>query len=100
MRTTQLKILSTAHVAWCSLERSEQLFGAIPSMKMLEQADIIASEMCSVYDKNPDIFYIISQLRALYFWAARTNVSLGDKVIGTNHTFHQKECPFYLADCG
>jgi sulfopropanediol 3-dehydrogenase len=54
--------------------------------ELLREADRIASEHVQVLTRDPD--YFLKHLRnfGALFLGPRTNVSFGDKVIGTNHT--------------
>ena len=53
---------------------------------MLEEAERICSEHVQVMTKNPDWFLERMSNYGALFLGHRTNVSYGDKVIGTNHT--------------
>jgi sulfopropanediol 3-dehydrogenase len=54
--------------------------------EMVEEADRIASEHVQVLTREPDYFLKHLSNYGALFLGARTNVSFGDKVIGTNHT--------------
>ena len=53
---------------------------------MVEVADEIASEHVQVMTKDPDYFLENMPNYGALFLGQETNVSYGDKVIGTNHT--------------
>jgi hypothetical protein len=57
--------------------------------EMVRVADEIASEHVQVMTADPDYFLHMTNYGAL-FLGNRTNVSFGDKVIGTNHTLPTK----------
>ena len=54
--------------------------------EMVAEADRIASEHVQVLTRDPDYFLQHMTNYGALFLGARTNVSYGDKVIGTNHT--------------
>lgn len=54
--------------------------------EMLQESDRIASEHVQVMTKDPDWFLRNMRSYGAVFLGPRTNVSYGDKVIGTNHT--------------
>jgi len=87
----QLKILSTAHVAGVAWRDYGQIILCDTIDEMLEQADIIASEHVQVMTQDPDYFLHNMTNYGALFLGARTNVSYGDKVIGTNHTLPTKK---------
>jgi sulfopropanediol 3-dehydrogenase len=53
---------------------------------MLAKADELASEHVQVMTRDPDYFLNGMTNYGALFLGPRTNVSFGDKVIGTNHT--------------
>jgi sulfopropanediol 3-dehydrogenase len=53
---------------------------------MVAEADRIASEHVQVLTRDPDYFLKHMTNYGALFLGHRTNVSFGDKVIGTNHT--------------
>jgi sulfopropanediol 3-dehydrogenase len=81
-----LTILPTAAVA----RKSWDDFGAVivcdDDAEMVREADKIASEHVQVMTKDPDYFLKNMRNYGALFLGPRTNVSFGDKVIGTNHT--------------
>ena len=54
--------------------------------EMLQESERIASEHVQVMTKDPDWFLRNMRSYGALFLGPRTNVSYGDKVIGTNHT--------------
>jgi sulfopropanediol 3-dehydrogenase len=54
--------------------------------EMLQESERIASEHVQVMTRNPDWFLKNMRSYGALFLGHRTNVSYGDKVIGTNHT--------------
>ncbi|RWF78362.1 MAG: histidinol dehydrogenase [Mesorhizobium sp.] len=81
-----LSILPTAPIAakaW--LDFGEIILCETPE-EMVAEADRIASEHVQVMTRDPDHFLQNMKNYGALFLGARTNVSFGDKVIGTNHT--------------
>ena len=62
---------------------------------MVAIADQIASEHVQVMTADPDYFLQNMTNYGALFLGARTNVSYGDKVIGTNHTLPTKQAARY-----
>jgi sulfopropanediol 3-dehydrogenase len=58
-------------------------------------ADEIASEHVQVMTRDPDYFLDRMTSYGALFLGPRTNVSYGDKVIGTNHTLPTKKAGRY-----
>jgi sulfopropanediol 3-dehydrogenase len=81
-----LTILPTAAIA----QRAWQDFGAVlvceDDSEMVREADRIASEHVQVMTRDPEYFLANMRNYGALFLGPRTNVSFGDKVIGTNHT--------------
>jgi sulfopropanediol 3-dehydrogenase len=73
-----LTILPTAAVAAKAWEDYDE--------EMVREADRIASEHVQVMTRDPDYFLKNMTNYGALFLGPRTNVSFGDKVIGTNHT--------------
>ncbi len=91
----QLESLPTAQVA----RQSWNDYGAVivcdGNDEMIREADRLAFEHVQVMTHNPDYFLRnLSNFGAL-FLGPRTNVSYGDKVIGTNHTLPTKQAARY-----
>jgi sulfopropanediol 3-dehydrogenase len=83
---TLLGWLPTADVAREAWENCGEIILADSVEELVNEADRIASEHVQVLTREPDYFLQrLSNFGAL-FLGARTNVSFGDKVIGTNHT--------------
>jgi sulfopropanediol 3-dehydrogenase len=62
---------------------------------MVREADRIASEHVQVMTRNDDLFLRNMTNYGALFLGPRTNVSYGDKVIGTNHTLPTKGAARY-----
>jgi sulfopropanediol 3-dehydrogenase len=83
---TLLGWLPTADVAREAWENCGEIILVDSVDELVNEADRIASEHVQVLTRDPDYFLQrLSNFGAL-FLGARTNVSFGDKVIGTNHT--------------
>lgn len=82
----QLAILPTAAVA----ARAWAVYGEIIVCdtldEMVAKADELAFEHVQVMTRDPDVFLRRMTNYGALFLGPRTNVSFGDKVIGTNHT--------------
>ena len=81
-----LKILPTAAVAAKAWEDYGEVIVCDSDEEMVKEADRIASEHVQVMTKDPDYFLANMTNYGALFLGPRTNVSYGDKVIGTNHT--------------
>ncbi len=82
----QLKILPTAGIAAKAWEVYGEVIVCDSYEEMLAKADEIASEHVQVMTQDPDYFLRGMTNYGALFLGPRTNVSFGDKVIGTNHT--------------
>ncbi|MEM6554624.1 MAG: histidinol dehydrogenase [Pseudomonadota bacterium] len=82
----QLKWLPTADVAGEAWREYGQVIVCDSYEEMVEVADEIASEHVQVMTKDPDYFLENMTNYGALFLGQETNVSYGDKVIGTNHT--------------
>ncbi|MEY2776103.1 MAG: hypothetical protein RLY30_201 [Pseudomonadota bacterium] len=82
----QLTLLPTAHIARVSWAECGEVIVCDSDQEMLTVADEIASEHVQVMTKDPEYFLNNLQNYGALFLGPRTNVSFGDKVIGTNHT--------------
>lgn len=82
----QLKKLPTAPIASRAWADYGQVIVADSYEEMVAIADEIASEHVQVMTKDPEYFLANMSNYGALFLGARTNVSYGDKVIGTNHT--------------
>jgi sulfopropanediol 3-dehydrogenase len=81
-----LKILPTAETAAKSWADYGEVIVCDSYEEMVREADRIASEHVQVMTKDPDYFLQHMTNYGALFLGPRTNVSYGDKVIGTNHT--------------
>jgi sulfopropanediol 3-dehydrogenase len=91
----QLKILPTAETAAKSWEDYGEVIVCDTYEEMLEQADFYASEHVQVMTDRDDWFLENMTSYGALFLGPRTNVSYGDKVIGTNHTLPTKKAGRY-----
>ena len=82
----QLLTLPTAAIAGKAWADYGQVIVADDRDDMLRVADRIASEHVQVMTRDPDWFLANMRNYGALFLGPRTNVSYGDKVIGTNHT--------------
>ena len=87
----QLTILPTAPIASRAWADYGQVIVADSYEEMVQIADEIASEHVQVMTKDPDYFLHNMTNYGALFLGHRTNVSYGDKVIGTNHTLPTKK---------
>lgn len=90
-----LKILPTAETASKSWEDYGEVIVCDTYDEMLEVADDIASEHVQVMTDRDDWFLDNMTCYGALFLGPRTNVSNGDKVIGTNHTLPTKKAGRY-----
>lgn len=82
----QLTVLPTAAIAAKAWKDYGQVIVADSYEEMVLIADDIASEHVQVMTVDPDYFLSNMTNYGALFLGSRTNVSYGDKVIGTNHT--------------
>ncbi len=82
----QLKILPTAPIASQSWADYGEVIVCDTLEEMVQKADELASEHVQIMTRDPDYFLKNMTNYGALFLGARTNVSFGDKVIGTNHT--------------
>jgi sulfopropanediol 3-dehydrogenase len=78
--------LPTADVARKAWENCGEIILAGTLQEMVQEADRMASEHVQVLTRDPDYFLEHMTNYGALFLGPRTNVSFGDKVIGTNHT--------------
>jgi len=90
-----LKILPTAEIARKAWEKRGQVIVAESDEEMVRIADEIASEHVQVMTRDPDYFLANLTNYGALFLGARTTVSYGDKVIGTNHTLPTRKAARY-----
>jgi sulfopropanediol 3-dehydrogenase len=91
----QLKILPTAAIAGQAWRDYGQVIVCDTYEEMVEEADRIASEHVQVMTKDPDYFLSNMTNYGALFLGPETNVSFGDKVIGTNHTLPTRKAARY-----
>ena len=82
----QLTILPTAGIAAIAWAEYGQVIVCDSIDEMVQVADDIASEHVQVMTTDPNVFLDRMTNYGALFLGPRTNVSFGDKVIGTNHT--------------
>jgi sulfopropanediol 3-dehydrogenase len=82
----QLNIIPTADTAAKSWAEYGEVILCDTYEEMLQVADNLAFEHVQVMTKDPDYFLQNMTNYGALFLGPRTNVSFGDKVIGTNHT--------------
>ena len=81
-----LTILPTAKIARQAWDDFGQVIVCDTTDELISEADRIASEHTQVMTRDPEIFLARMKNYGALFLGPRTNVSYGDKVIGTNHT--------------
>jgi sulfopropanediol 3-dehydrogenase len=91
----QLKTLSTGAVAGQAWKDYGQIIVCDTYDEMVQEADRIASEHVQVMTKDPDYFLRKMTNYGALFLGPETNVSYGDKVIGTNHTLPTRKAARY-----
>ena len=91
----QLKTLSTGVVAGQAWKDYGQVIVCDSYDEMVQEADRIASEHVQVMTKDPDYFLRKMTNYGALFLGPETNVSYGDKVIGTNHTLPTRKAARY-----
>ena len=91
----QLETLSTAEIAGQAWRDYGQVIVCDSYEEMVKVADDIASEHVQVMTKDPDYFLDNMTNYGALFLGPETNVSYGDKVIGTNHTLPTNKAARY-----
>jgi sulfopropanediol 3-dehydrogenase len=81
-----LSWLPTAEVARIAWRECGEIILCDTLEEIVQEADRIASEHVQVLTRDPDYFLQRLTNFGALFLGHRTNVSFGDKVIGTNHT--------------
>ncbi len=81
-----LSWLPTADIARVAWEDCGEIILCDTLDELVAEADRIASEHVQVLTRDPDFFLERMTNYGALFLGHRTNVSYGDKVIGTNHT--------------
>jgi len=90
-----LKILPTAAIAAKAWEDFGEVILCDTIDEMVAEGDRIASEHVQILTRDPDYFLDNMRNYGALFLGARTNVSFGDKVIGTNHTLPTNKAARY-----
>jgi len=91
----QLKVLPTGEIAGQAWRDCGQVIVCDSYEEMRQVADQIASEHVQVMTREPDYFLQRMTNYGALFLGPQTNVSYGDKVIGTNHTLPTKKAARY-----
>ena len=91
----QLYILPTAEIARESWANYGEIIVCESVDEMVREANRLAFEHVQVMTRDPDYFLANLTNYGALFLGARTNVSYGDKVIGTNHTLPTKRAARY-----
>ncbi len=91
----QLKVLPTAAIAGQAWKDYGQVIVCDTYDEMVAEADRIASEHVQVMTKDPDYFLNRMTNYGALFLGPETNVSYGDKVLGTNHTLPTRKAARY-----
>ena len=91
----QLKVLPTGEIARKAWDDYGQVIVADSYEEMVKIADELASEHVQVMTKDPNYFLNNMTNYGALFLGPETNVSYGDKVIGTNHTLPTKKAARY-----
>ncbi len=90
-----LTILPTAEIARQSWRDYGEVIVCDSLEEMVREADRIASEHVQVMTRDDDHFLANMTNYGALFLGPRTNVSYGDKVIGTNHTLPTQRAARY-----
>ena len=90
-----LSILPTAEIARQSWRDYGEVIVCDSLEEMVQEADRIASEHVQVMTRDDDLFLARMTNYGALFLGPRTNVSYGDKVIGTNHTLPTQKAARY-----
>lgn len=90
-----LKILPTAEIAREAWENYGAVIVCDSIDEMVSEADRLAYEHVTILTEDPDYFLNNMTNYGALFLGARTTVSYGDKVIGTNHTLPTKQAARY-----
>ena len=91
----QLMWLPTAPIAGAAWRDYGQVIVCADEAEMVAVADEIASEHVQVMTRDPDYFLANMTNYGALFLGPLTNVSYGDKVIGTNHTLPTRRAARY-----
>jgi sulfopropanediol 3-dehydrogenase len=90
-----LTILPTREIAQKAWHDCGEVIVCDSEAEMVTEANRIASEHVQVMTRDPDYFLANMTNYGALFLGPRTNVSYGDKVIGTNHTLPTKKAARY-----
>ena len=90
-----LKILPTADIAAEAWRDHGEVIVCADEAEMVREADRIACEHVQVMTRDPEYFLTHMTNYGALFLGPRTNVSYGDKVIGTNHTLPTRRAARY-----
>lgn len=90
-----LEILPTAEIARQAWANYGEVVVCADEAEMVKVADDYANEHVQVMTRDPDYFLKNMTNYGALFLGPRTNVSYGDKVIGTNHTLPTKKAARY-----
>ncbi|MBP2239123.1 sulfopropanediol 3-dehydrogenase [Sinorhizobium kostiense] len=90
-----LKILPTAAIAAKAWEDFGEIILCDTVEEMVAEGDRVASEHVQILTRDPGYFLDHMRNYGALFLGARTNVSFGDKVIGTNHTLPTNKAARY-----
>jgi sulfopropanediol 3-dehydrogenase len=90
-----LTILPTAVIAGKAWAEYGEVIVCEDDDEMVREADRIASEHVQVMTRDPEFFLARMKNYGALFLGPRTNVSFGDKVIGTNHTLPTRRAARY-----
>jgi len=82
----QLKVLPTADVAGVAWRDYGEIILVDSLDEAVKEADRVAAEHVEILTRNPRFFLERMRNYGALFLGPETNVSYGDKVIGTNHT--------------
>ncbi|MFB3103106.1 MAG: histidinol dehydrogenase [Alphaproteobacteria bacterium] len=91
----QLKVLPTADIAGVAWKEYGQIILCDNRDEMLAEADRLAYEHVEILTEEPRWFLDKMTNYGAMFLGPETNVSYGDKVIGTNHTLPTKGAARY-----
>jgi sulfopropanediol 3-dehydrogenase len=91
----QLQVLPTGEIAGAAWRDYGQVIVCDTEEEMLAKADEIASEHVQVMTRDPSYFLENMTNYGALFLGQETNVSYGDKVIGTNHTLPTRKAARY-----
>jgi sulfopropanediol 3-dehydrogenase len=91
----QLGVLPTAAIAGAAWRDYGQVIVCDDLAEMAAVADGLASEHVQIMTRDDDFFLATMTNYGALFLGPRTNVSYGDKVIGTNHTLPTRKAARY-----